>query len=153
MVPPSELRTLTTADKAWIIDAVCINCNKRFKSMQAISMHLRTTATRHTVNFINYGEYDRRTGMREMNRLEILQDQTLQWESMSYSDSISICLLVLFKSKNYLHHPFYATTDLFNKGRRVKSLVGSTITIIDPHSWRICQHKFSSCWKVISFRI
>jgi hypothetical protein len=33
-----------------IIDANCINCNKRFKSMRAVSMHLRMTAKRHAVN-------------------------------------------------------------------------------------------------------
>ena len=31
-----------------IIDAICINCNKRFKLIRAISMHLKITATRHT---------------------------------------------------------------------------------------------------------
>jgi hypothetical protein len=45
-----------------IIDANCINCNKRFKSMRAVSMHLRMTAKRHAVNFINYGIYDKKTG-------------------------------------------------------------------------------------------
>ncbi len=51
-----------------IIDAICINCNKRFKSMHAVSMHLRVTARRHRVNIINYGIYDKRTGLKEMNR-------------------------------------------------------------------------------------
>ena len=50
-----------------IIDAICINCNKQFKSMHAVSMHLRVTARRHSVNFINYGIYDKRTGLKEMN--------------------------------------------------------------------------------------
>jgi hypothetical protein len=49
------------------IDAVCINCNKRFTSMRAISMHLRMTAVRHIVNFINYGNYNRKTGLMEIN--------------------------------------------------------------------------------------
>jgi hypothetical protein len=49
------------------IDAVCINCNKRFTSMRAISMHLRMTAARHIVNFINYGNYNRKTGLMEIN--------------------------------------------------------------------------------------
>ena len=53
--------------KVWIIDAICINCNKRFTSMRAVSMHLRTTGARHIVNFINYGNYDKTTGLREMN--------------------------------------------------------------------------------------
>jgi hypothetical protein len=39
------------SDKVRIIDAVCINCNKRFKSMRAVSMHLKMTATRHAVNW------------------------------------------------------------------------------------------------------
>ena len=56
------------SDKLWLIDAVCINCNKRFKSMHAVSMHLKVTAARHTVIFMNYGNYDRKTGLREMNR-------------------------------------------------------------------------------------
>ena len=45
------------------INAVCINCNKRFTSMRAISMHLRMTAARHIVNFKNYGNYNRKTGL------------------------------------------------------------------------------------------
>jgi hypothetical protein len=47
------------------IDAVCIDCNKRFTSIRAISMHLRMTAARHIVNFINYGNYNRKTGFME----------------------------------------------------------------------------------------
>ena len=54
-----------------IIDAICINCNKRFKSMRAVSMHLKITASRHSLNFINYGIYDKRTGLKEMNRPEL----------------------------------------------------------------------------------
>jgi hypothetical protein len=50
-----------------IIDAICINCNKRFKSIRAVSMHLKNTATRHSVNFINYGIYDKRTGLKTLN--------------------------------------------------------------------------------------
>jgi hypothetical protein len=72
--PSSEGRTLVRievhSDKVWIIDAVCINCNKRFTSMRAIIMHLKMTAARHIVNFINYGNYDKKTGLREMNRTE-----------------------------------------------------------------------------------
>jgi hypothetical protein len=30
-------------------------------------MHLRVTARRHSVNFINYGIYDKKTGLKEMN--------------------------------------------------------------------------------------
>jgi hypothetical protein len=46
------------------INAICINCNKRFTSMRAISMHLKVTASRHAVNFIHYGNYDKKTGLR-----------------------------------------------------------------------------------------
>jgi hypothetical protein len=46
------------------IDVICINFNKRFKSMRSVSMHLRMTATRHAVNFVNYGNYDNKTGLR-----------------------------------------------------------------------------------------
>ena len=59
------------SDKVWIINAICINCNKHFTSMRAVSMHLRMTGTRHVVNFINYGNYDKKTGLREMNRPEL----------------------------------------------------------------------------------
>jgi hypothetical protein len=66
----SEGRTLVRieidSDKLFI-DAVCINCNKRFTSMRAISMHLRMTAARHIVNFINYGNYNRKTGLKEIS--------------------------------------------------------------------------------------
>ena len=55
------------SDKVRIIDAVCINCNKRFKSMRAVSMHLKMTATHHAVTFINYGNYSKKTGLRELN--------------------------------------------------------------------------------------
>jgi hypothetical protein len=45
------------------IDAVCVNCNKRLRSMRAISMHLKITATRHVVNIIDHGNYDKKTGL------------------------------------------------------------------------------------------
>jgi hypothetical protein len=60
-VPPSELPTL---------DAICITCNKRFKSLRAVSMHLRITGMRHAVNFINYGNYDKKTGLRSSTKNE-----------------------------------------------------------------------------------
>jgi hypothetical protein len=64
----SDGRTLVRievhSDKVWV-DAICINCNKRFKSMRAVSMHLKMTGARHSVNFINYGNYDKNTGLRE----------------------------------------------------------------------------------------
>ncbi|HYA83126.1 MAG TPA: hypothetical protein VEH06_06720 [Candidatus Bathyarchaeia archaeon] len=65
--PSSEAHS----DKELIFDAICINCNKRFTSMRGISMHLKMTAARHVVNFINYGNYDKKTGLREMNRPEL----------------------------------------------------------------------------------
>jgi hypothetical protein len=46
------------------IDAVCINCNKRFTSMRGVTMHLKMTAARHVVNFINYGNHDKKTGLK-----------------------------------------------------------------------------------------
>ena len=45
------------------IKAICNNCNKRFKSMRAIAMHLKMTGVRHHVNFIDYGNYNKNTGM------------------------------------------------------------------------------------------
>jgi hypothetical protein len=48
------------SDKVWIIDAVCINCKKRFKSMRAVSMHLKVMAARHAVIFINNRNYDKK---------------------------------------------------------------------------------------------
>jgi hypothetical protein len=35
--------------------------------MRAIAMHLKMTAARHTVNFIEYGNYNKNTGVRKMN--------------------------------------------------------------------------------------
>jgi hypothetical protein len=53
----------------WTVEAACLNCNKRFTSMRAVSMHLIMTGTCHVVNFINYGNYNKRTGLTEANRL------------------------------------------------------------------------------------
>jgi hypothetical protein len=64
--PSSE----ANSDKLWV-DAVCIYCNKHFTSMRSVSMHLRGTANRHAVNFINYGNYDKKTGLRERSRSEL----------------------------------------------------------------------------------
>ncbi|MGC2570671.1 MAG: hypothetical protein WA364_04095 [Candidatus Nitrosopolaris sp.] len=44
------------------VDAICVYCNKRFTSMHSISMHLKETANRHAVNFVNRGKYDKKTG-------------------------------------------------------------------------------------------
>ncbi|MGC2573289.1 MAG: hypothetical protein WA364_17380 [Candidatus Nitrosopolaris sp.] len=49
--------------KLWVIKAICINCNKRFTSMRAVSVHLKMTAARHTVNITDHGDYDRNTGL------------------------------------------------------------------------------------------
>ena len=38
-------------DKVSIIDALCNNCNKRFKSMRAITMHLKMTGARSCGDF------------------------------------------------------------------------------------------------------
>jgi hypothetical protein len=51
--------------------AICIYCNKRFTSMRSISMHLKGTANRHAVNFVNRGKYDKKTGLRERSRSEL----------------------------------------------------------------------------------
>ncbi|MGC2574432.1 MAG: hypothetical protein WA364_23205 [Candidatus Nitrosopolaris sp.] len=51
----------------WNIDAICANCNKRFKSMRSVSMHLKMTAARHTVNIIDHRNYDKKTGLKLMN--------------------------------------------------------------------------------------
>jgi hypothetical protein len=58
--PSSEVHSV----KVWIIDAICVNCNKRFTSIRAVSMHLKMTGMRHVVNFINHGEYNKKTGLR-----------------------------------------------------------------------------------------
>ena len=60
----SEARNLGRIDddKVRIIDAICINCNKRFNSVRAVTMHLKMTGARHTVNFIDRGNYDKNTG-------------------------------------------------------------------------------------------
>jgi hypothetical protein len=56
-------RTKVHSDKVLIIDAECVNCNKRFSSMRGVSMHLKVTAGRHSVIFINHGIYDQKTGL------------------------------------------------------------------------------------------
>jgi hypothetical protein len=62
--PFSEGRSYRT----WIIEARCINCNKQFSSMNALSMHLKVTAARHAVSFINHGNYNKKTGLRGTSR-------------------------------------------------------------------------------------
>jgi hypothetical protein len=34
-------------------------------------MHLKGTANRHAVNFVNRGKYDKKTGLRKRNRYEL----------------------------------------------------------------------------------
>ena len=60
----SIVRLDVISDNTWVIDAICINCNKRFRSMRAVTMHLKMTAARHVVNIINFGKYDKNTGLR-----------------------------------------------------------------------------------------
>jgi len=36
--------------------------------MRAVSMHLKGTANRHAVNFMNRGRYDKKTGLMETSR-------------------------------------------------------------------------------------
>jgi hypothetical protein len=45
------------------VKAICKNCNKRFESMRAITMHLKVTASRHTVILIEHGNYSKYTGL------------------------------------------------------------------------------------------
>jgi len=61
----SSQETLTAIEVHYEVLAVCVNCNKRFTSMHAVGMHLKMTAARHVVNFINYGNYDKKTGLKK----------------------------------------------------------------------------------------
>ncbi len=67
-IPLNQLSLETHSGKVGDIDALCVNCNKRFKSIRAVSMHLRITGARHIVNIINHGYYDKKTGLKEVNR-------------------------------------------------------------------------------------
>ena len=60
----SIVRLDVLSDNALVVDAICTNCNKRFKSMRAVTMHLKITGASHVVNFINYGKYNKSTGFR-----------------------------------------------------------------------------------------
>ena len=65
-IPPSvgNIGRITTDNQTGKnIKAICNNCNKRSKSMRAITMHLKMTGVRHHVNFIDYGNYNKNTGM------------------------------------------------------------------------------------------
>jgi hypothetical protein len=64
----SSVRLETHSCKVGDIEALCVNCNKHFKSIRAVSMHLRITGARHVVNIVNHGYYDKKTGLRVMNR-------------------------------------------------------------------------------------
>jgi hypothetical protein len=89
----SDRRTVgieVVSDKLWII-AICINCKKRFTSMRAISMHLKITAARHIVNFINYGNYDKKTGLRLKQHYFISHGRNLDspyWETNRSASSM-----------------------------------------------------------------
>jgi hypothetical protein len=74
------------SDPTPIIEAACIKCNKRFTCMRAFSMHLKMTAARHTVDFVNYGNYDMKTGLKDMNRARsrILSLSAAIWVTMLY---------------------------------------------------------------------
>jgi hypothetical protein len=39
--------------------------------MHSVSMHLKGTANRHAVNFINRGKYDKKRGIKQINRSEL----------------------------------------------------------------------------------
>jgi hypothetical protein len=58
----------TTIEKnpVYEIKAICNNCSKRFKFMRAIAIHLKMTGARHTVNFIDHGNYNKNTGLIKM---------------------------------------------------------------------------------------
>ncbi|MGC2574564.1 MAG: hypothetical protein WA364_23885 [Candidatus Nitrosopolaris sp.] len=77
---PSEVRTIARPevqeDKIADIYAACINCNKRFTSMRAVSMHLKVTAARHGVIFSNHGNYDKKTGLRTLGPAPMPTDIT-----------------------------------------------------------------------------
>jgi hypothetical protein len=80
----SSVRLETHSGKVGDIDALCVNCNKHFKSTRAVSMHLRITGARHLVNITNHGYYDKKTGLRVMNRRVINQS------SYATSDAASV---------------------------------------------------------------
>ena len=75
----SSVRVEAHSGKEGDIDALCVNCNKRFKSIRAVSMHLRITGAHHVVNIINHGFY----GLREINRV-------LNQSSHATSDAASV---------------------------------------------------------------
>ena len=39
--------------------------------VKRVSMHLKVTANRHAVNFVNRGKYDKKTGLKERSRPEL----------------------------------------------------------------------------------
>jgi hypothetical protein len=59
-----DIRITTDRNTTGKIQAVCNNCNKRFKSMHSVTMHLKNTTTPHVVIFINRGNYDKKTGLK-----------------------------------------------------------------------------------------
>ena len=67
IIPPSTDNVTIGKNHDYDIKAICNNCSKRFKSMRAIAMHLKMTAARHTVIFLDHGNYDKNTGVTKMN--------------------------------------------------------------------------------------
>jgi hypothetical protein len=69
---PSSQATLARMevhyDKARIIDAVSVNCNRRFKSMRGVNIHSKMTTACHVVNFIDYGNYGKKRFRNESSR-------------------------------------------------------------------------------------
>jgi hypothetical protein len=57
----NELSSEVHSDKCALMLHVLIVTNNLL--YRAVSMHLKMTGTRHTVNFINHGNYDKRTGL------------------------------------------------------------------------------------------
>lgn len=65
-----DISIITERNTANEIQAVCSNCNKRFKSMRSVIMHSKYTTPRHVVIFIDRGNYDKDTGFRtKTNRI------------------------------------------------------------------------------------
>jgi hypothetical protein len=85
----SLLRLETHSGKVDTIEAVCINCNKRFKSIRAVSMHLRITGARHAVNILNHGYYNRKTGLIELNERVLNQSSNKSSDAFPFHGLLS----------------------------------------------------------------
>jgi hypothetical protein len=64
IIASSAGKTTIEKNGDYDIKAICNNCGKQFKSMRAITMHLKITGARHTVNLLDHGNYNINTGMR-----------------------------------------------------------------------------------------